>query len=246
MIRNYNYTNRVEINKSDVKIKTMKRGDSLSFVAGFNFDLYEFKNEAKVYVEPYYKNTYMRFDFGTVSEIKAPTNTDISQLSVNSNILFRIKVVEHSDSNSKIVGHIKELRPESEDESVNSKLPLLHTEFTNLDQVPWKITTDPFPTLELNNKIPEIQTKILKDEIYTGLIIPSAFRIVLNELVNDTDNFETDTDSWNSRWLIFTKNVLKVKWEPDFNDQQSMTKWVDEICNEFCNHHQFVSIISKL
>lgn len=245
MIRRYNFTDRIDLNKSDVSIKTYKRGDFLYFDASLSLEDYDLPSEAKVFIEPYYRNSYLRYDFGSVSSIKSPEDRSLEQLSVNSNILFRVKIVDLSGNDGLIIGHLKSLSPEKEGDDTENRIPLLHTEFKNLDEEPWRLVIDPFPTLEINNRIPDIQTKIAKDPLFNSLIIPAAFRNVLMELLKQDNSFDIDTEYWTGRWVIFIKEKLLVKDEPDLESDQDQLRWVNKVCNRFCSHNQFITTIYK-
>lgn len=243
MIRRYNFTARIELKNSNVSIRTYRKDKQLFFDASINLQDYNLPENAKVFVEPYYRNSYLRFYFGTVNNLKPPKNRSLSGLNVNSNILFRVKIVDDSGIDGLIIGHLKSLIPENEGEESENRLPLLYTEFKNINEEPWRVIVNPFPTLEINNKIIDVESRLVNDPVFNSLIIPAAFRSILIELLKQDNPFDIDTEHWSGRWVIFIKEKLHISDEPSSESDQDQIRWINSVCNSFCSFNQFVSKI---
>src|ERR1700734_3041990 len=99
MKKRINFTGRKKLASEhiDIRINREHGQQFASFVASFHPAMTKvLDKDAKVYVEPYAVSSSMRFDFGTVSNPKVPTDTLLSQLDREDSFLFRIKVVDES------------------------------------------------------------------------------------------------------------------------------------------------------
>jgi hypothetical protein len=67
MIRKYNYTGRLKISKDRITINQVSKNGIKSFEAKISIGELGFPNNAHVYIEPYFKSSFMRFSFGTVA-----------------------------------------------------------------------------------------------------------------------------------------------------------------------------------
>ena len=85
MIRKFNYTGRKKIKRSNVSIDLLRDGNQHR-VFNLNLDLddLELPSNAHVYIEAYHRSGYQRFDFGTVSERKVPSDRSYSTFSSKS------------------------------------------------------------------------------------------------------------------------------------------------------------------
>ena len=193
---------------------------------------------AKVYVEPYYKTTSMRFPFGTVANTVQPEDTLLSELDIRDSILFRVKVVDESAVVGKILASAAGVRPRSdEDDGANRRalLPLVHRD---LGERIWNVSLDPDsgPVLEISSKLSGLSSRLKTDPLLQGAIYPEAFRQVLR-LVLDSD--DTEEDSWSTRWRTFLKTLTGIE-ELDFTDDgEEESAFIDDAVSAFCKAHTF-------
>ena len=92
MLRRFNYTNRVRILHEDVRFSLHDEGGCWSFDAVLNLGDYELPADALVCVEAYRQTTWMRFDYGTVSEQVVPANRGLTEFDSPEDIRFRVRV----------------------------------------------------------------------------------------------------------------------------------------------------------
>ncbi len=78
MIRRFNYTHRQRIPKSHVVVRLVRAAEATEFEAQLQLATLNLPDDARVYVEAYFHGTVMRFDFGTVSAVRAPSNRQLT------------------------------------------------------------------------------------------------------------------------------------------------------------------------
>src|SRR6266702_226127 len=99
MIRRLNYTGRIKIHRSDVRLATREADGVLSFDADLRLKDYALPAEALVFVEAYRQTSWMRFAFGTVADIQArpAEKRQLSEFDSAEGIRFRVKVTQPQD-----------------------------------------------------------------------------------------------------------------------------------------------------
>jgi hypothetical protein len=242
MIRKFNYTGRKKIPFSCVSFCKLEKGNGVSFNAKFNFEDLGFPSLAKLYVEPYYKTSFMRFDFGTIENIKVPENTLLTEIPLNDGILFRVKVVDESSDQGLILGKadgIPLLSSEGELRTDRSCiLPVRYVQ--ELGDEIWKVDFDQgmdgFPVLEVNSSIPNIQDVVKYDKKFIALVYPAAIRFILKEIAS-SDRLDKDGDDWTCKWLVFSEHVLGVDLPEDSSNDEKIEDWVDSCVRSFCRMH---------
>lgn len=238
MIRKLNYTGRKKIEHANVQILINETSGKKSFDLKLDLSRFPLPPQAKIYVEPYYKTSFMRFDFGTVEELIKPQTTQLNEILNSNNVLFDIKVVDESGRHGRLLAIAKQVRPiELSNDTVNRK-SILWVEYNKeLGQQLWKVSfLSDMPTLEVNRNIEMTSELIKSDPIFFALVYPSVVRQIVNKIILDKTNNDLDSDEWQSLWLIFIREVLNIdlpNLEEDYNDEK-MVYWVDEVVSAFC------------
>lgn len=234
MKKTVNFTGRKKIFRSEVEISTIDRNGAISFDAKFKFEDKKYPNTAKVYVEPYYKYSFMRFDFGTVGNIQTPKTRDLVDIPNEDNIQFRIKIVDETKGNGKIYAHATNLKPNNKE--LVGKDAILPINFIDLDQEVWKVSFEAeTPFLEINKKIKDGKDFIKKNPLIHSLVLPAALRIILSRIINDKEEYDEEGDLWQNRWIRFVKQNLFVNREvPETDDEERIKEeWLDEVVSSF-------------
>lgn len=241
MKRKFNYTGRKKINRSDIQITLSERDNVKYFDASINFDRNELPDDARVYIEPYYKYSFMRFDFGTVGEQQKPEKRTLDEIHHTENIKFRVKVVDESTRNGRIIAHASDITPKSDDGNQNRE-PLFPINFTNLDQEIWRVSfEDTKPLLEINNNIDDHKNLIKSSRTIQALILPAALRIVLQEIISDEEEYDGAGDLWQDKWVRFLKESLFVEGLPDpETDSYQKEEWIQNTVSKFCSRFHFL------
>lgn len=245
MIRRFNYTGRIKIprNKADISLFVERKGRY--FRAKINLDGLQLPENARVYIDANYKGVYQRFDFGTVSTIKEPENTLLSELPETELAYFDISVVDETGKVGLLLASAKGIAV-STGGTPNDRIPLLYVNPTDLGNQFWKLSfdsnNDERPVLEINKNIPDVFEMARNDVKFISLVYPAAFRGVLLKLL-EQDDFDNETDTWVNDWLKFITLTLGIKNYPSLEMENGkitpeQEAWVDDCVNEYCKRLQ--------
>lgn len=240
MIRKFNYTGRQKINRSEIDITLRGVGRHRSFDANVELDSLNLPPEATVYIEPYCRVSFMRFNCGTVADFTLPSDTTISDIPPSDIVHFTVKVVDESGRHGRLLAYASQLKPMMLDESRVRRKSILPVEFsTDLGQQVWKITFDgPTPVLHINRRI-ENRRELVKSDEFMSLAYPAVVKEVVLKIIHDFPEYDADGDHWSSLWLQFTKHILHVhdKPEPEEGKETEMEEWVESVVEAFCRKY---------
>lgn len=243
MIRKLNYTGRKKIKHSSVVIETADLDHSRSFNARVDFTGYNLPGDARVYIEPYYRLSFMRFDCGTVGHFSVPLDTELKSIPYSDIIYFRIKVVDENGTSGRLLAFADKIRPLGLDEGQEQNRSILPVDYRiDLGQQVWKVSfTGPVPVLHINSQIENGRTLVQSHEFY-ALVLPSVIREIMNELLRECSDDEADEDHWTGLWLRYVKVVLRVNDKPNAAEdmQEDQQEWVDEVVGAFCRQNMIL------
>lgn len=235
MTRRFNYTGRERLTGNEFYAKTISEDPLL---ASLKLDLSQtaYAPSASVFIEAYSGTITKRIDCGTVANLNAPKQVDLTSLQTGGSILFRIKIVNPEDG--LILASGDRLRLVGEDEELNRK-PLLSVRVDDtLGEEIWRldVSANTSPVLILNSKVPSLKNRLLEDPLIGGTILLPAVRKVLEVLLEDLDGAD-----WQSDWVKFAKNVY-----PDIDIDQTIPEadrdmWIDDFIKYFAASHNFAS-----
>ncbi len=238
-----NYTNRRKISRSEVTIE-LDRNNPLepTFDATFHFNE-PITPSARLFVEAYCGDTSQRFDFGTAGLPTPPLDRSLNQIDHKGSIRFRVKVVNHSDYVGRLIATVERFKPTELGEGQNRE-SLMYMKTSDLGQQVWSMefSEDDVPILLLNRTIPEIMSRVKEDPLLNSIIIPQAFRLVLQFLVSTVDNDEIEEGGWQERWLEFLSRFSEP-YIPDVQDPAESSAWIDRAVDEFCNYFKFRDLL---
>lgn len=243
MIRKFNYTGRKKLKRQRVDISVADERPYKSFTATLDLKGLGLSDDAKVYIEPYYKSSFMRFHFGTVANPHTPENTILTDIPSTSIIRFRVKVVDETTKLGRIIRVADKIKPKNLEESGN-RMSILHIDWDkDLDQQIFRITfpDNDYPRLEINKRIENAKELVKSDPIFRSLVFPVAVRQVAERIALTWEEFDEEDSSWQSTWLKFIKDVLHVNVEVEFeeNNEDEISHWVEEIVAAFCRKNKF-------
>jgi hypothetical protein len=244
MIRRFNYTGRKRIQERDIRINVQK-GHPSSFTAELDLSRYGFSSDAQVIIEPYVRFAFQNFNFGTVGELQQP-DTSLIQLPDSDFLNFRIKVVDVNDHPGQLLGLNDRIRAENQgagEEDKESILPLDPNAEGIYPQL-WNVRFDEkTPVLEVYPATDTIREEV-RGPLFQSLVYPAAVRIILTQLIKDI-SLKDDSESWVSRWLNFTTNVLKINSPADASTDEMLEQWIDKACDKFCDKYGIVDLYKK-
>lgn len=244
MIRKFNYTGRRKLKRERVSISVVDERPYKSFTATLDLKGLGLSEDAKIYIEPYYKSSFMRFPFGTVANPQMPGNTILTEIPSTSIVLFRIKVVDETRKVGRIIRIADRIKPINPEDSGN-RMSILHIDWDqDLDQQIFRVTfpDNDYPRLEINKRIENAKELIKSNQIFRSLVFPVAIRQVAEKIAMTWSDFDEEDDSWQSTWLKFIKQALNVNIEVEFDENSTddeINYWVEEIVSAFCRKNKF-------
>jgi hypothetical protein len=247
MIRKYNYTGRQKISRDRIKILQKEKLGIKSFEVDLSINDLGLPDYAKVYIEPYFKSSSMRFDLGTVARFNRPDNTELIGIPITDKVLYRIKIVDESQKNGLILGYADEIEATVGSHNGGRK-PLLTVDFNDLGNRIWKLEfRDEGPVLSVNweGKIEKIREIVSKDKMFLSLVYPEVIRQIAVEISkNEEFDFDEDSTVWQSLWLRFFSQSLGITYIPSKDDPKDLIDWADNVSNAFCRKNNLINLLT--
>ncbi len=239
--RRINSTGRVRITRDRINISLEEPAGAIFpwATATINLEKVGLPDNAPVVIEAYYRSSSMRFACGTTKNIKVPDRMILSDIDRGGAVHFRVLVLA-PDKSGRILASAERLRPAKKGDGPDRQ-PLLPLRETDLGTELWKIDIDDRtgPTLLVNNRVPGLAARIRTSPLLHGVILPHAFRTILQNLTAAGEDEEDDL--WGTDWRKFL-DELGVPTEPDDpNDEDSRDEWVETAVKVFCDLKDFPS-----
>ncbi len=241
MITNLNYTGRRRIPRSAIRIALAEDGDGHRFFdANVDLDGLDLPDSARLYVEAYYKSSYMRFNLGTVAGRRSLTEGErrLTEVDAGDIVYFRVKVVDETSSFGRILADADKIAPET---ARVKQIPLLPVQPYDLGELAWRVDFDTGqPVLWVNNRIsPRIMEIVRTDSVWLSLVFPAAIREVLSRIffVEDRDDPWSDDDPY-ALWLRWGSDLIGSPTpQIDYDDEGALDTdkrdWVDQVVVAF-------------
>ena len=237
MKRQFNYTNRKRIPREKVEIVLRDQGrEPPAFDAKIDLSDLGLPDWAKVFIEAYYRNSYMRFDFGTVANICCKDNRTLHDIDNRELIYFRVKVVDLSGEHGKLLAEADRISA-SPANGGGTRICILEVKFEDLGNQAWSLDLPDgaTPTLVVNRKMGS-REYVRSDTTFFALVYPAVVREILTRIVLIEDGHEPDVDSedWKDRWLYFIRTLPGVDPLPEGDDELAKVDWIESAVRAFC------------
>jgi hypothetical protein len=238
MLRKLNFTERAKIPRGSVRVSLRRDADGvLVFDPQLSLDDVAADASPRVYIEAYYRTSFMRFDCGTLGAFAPPEDRRLTEIDGTSVVRFRVKVVDNSANGHRIIAVADDISVGEEKRESTGRVPLLEVNFTDaLGQLPWRLTFETNgPVLELNNRIPSVREAAKNDSEFFALVYPAAIRQILTQilLVEQHDSHE-DGDEWWNLWLRWASRYVMPL--PQVIDEAPF--WIDDVIAAFCTEQK--------
>lgn len=235
MLRKLNFTERVKIPRGSVRIALRRDGeDVLVFDPQVSFDGVAVTATARVFIEAYYRTSFMRFDCGSVEAFTPPADRRLTDIDGTGVVRFRVKIVD----DHRIMAVADDVVASIDRPETAGRVPLLPVNFTGtLGQQAWRVAFEPNgPVLELNNRIDAIKEIAKHDAMFFALVYPAAVREVLAQilLVEQHDPHQ-DGDEWWSLWLRWA-----ARYASPLPLADDAPFWIEEVISAFCSEQKIV------
>lgn len=234
---------RIKVEHIDVRMQPLNAGEPPIASVKLELGEYGFPASANVVLEAYQRLTSVRFEFGTLSDMKVPDHLRLEGLDRAIPVLFRLKVVDADSRPGLILGSAEHVRPNSGDEGDNRKSIFPIHELDLEDHV-WRVYVDEAgPVLQLNNRVAGFKHSLLENPLLLGVILPAALRSVLSVLADDPPQGVDDDDEWKTQWLQYLTTSLDLDEELSDLPDEEIPDWIEEAVRRFSKSHRFIDRI---
>jgi hypothetical protein len=240
MIRRLNYTGRKSIPRSRVTIRIvpMPSGEH-AFTADYDLAGMRFARDARVYIEAYNADSYMRFDFGSIGNPVVPRDTRLTEITARPLAKFRLKVVDETEQVGLLRGVADKIVPLRPDENLEQKQSLLPVDFRDLGERVWRLDLSDWPVLELNNRVDDIAEAARSSGSFLGILYPEVLRRILYEavIVQEVTDPELNDDDWTCLWLRYACSIPSVSAPPaapGSRQTELLEEWIEDVVHAFC------------
>ena len=226
--RKYNFTGRRRLRQGDITVQLNDDVKPLTFgVTKLALGSYGFPEHASVCVEVYRQMSYERIDCGTVSQLELPDNVPLTEFREPDALRYRIKVISKGAKNGQLLGEFSARFDQGQD----SLLPVEPDD--SLGQEVYRVNFDSDePVLLINSSKLTDWKGVATDPVFVALVYPSVLREILERAVRDHFPDE-DSDDWQSRWVRFATNFLRVSKPAENPDRDVLDEWIEEIVEVF-------------
>jgi hypothetical protein len=235
MIRRFNYTKRRRLPLERVAIELRPGAEAASFDAQIDLADLELPPQAKVFVEAHYKASYQRFDFGKVSAVIPPSNRLLDEIDRGSTVLFRIKVVDTSDTLGKIVAELDDISGKSSGTEPAGRECILPVNFRDLGEEMWRLNLeDGSPVLEVS-RFPGAESFVKNDPLFRALVLPEVVRQVLQKILDQEWEGAEEATGWEGNWIRFIGTFTSESPPAADAEEKPRMEWIDAAVRAFCD-----------
>jgi hypothetical protein len=252
MLRKFNYTGRMKIPRRAVAVTLLQdRNGAPAFDIRFDLSSLKLPGHAKVYVEAYHRASYMRFDYGRVSDIRVPQESErrLTAIEGGGTAQFRVKVVDETAEHGCVLAEADGVTPLEAGDARAKRTPLLPVVVMDLGPQVWRIefeTADGRPVLELNKQVSGVAQIAANDDEFCALVYPAVIRQILYRVLRIERFTDTDgpKDDWRVQWLRFACNLPGVlaPYRPENDDDERAeakhVEWIEEVAERFCSQNR--------
>lgn len=238
--RRFNSTGRLRITRSKIDI-ALEHAPDLNVIptarGSLRLEGLEVPGDAVVAIEAYYRTSSMRFACGTVSNLNVPERMVLSEIDKGGAVRFRVLVIA-PDGTGRILAAADGLRPTTPGDGADRQA-LLPMRETDIGNELWKIEVDyrTGPVLLVNNRVSGLAAQIRTVPLLQGLILPHAFRAVLQNL--NPKGESDDDDLWGDNWRRFLADLGVATEAEDPDDTDAVEEWIEAAVKAFSDLKAF-------
>lgn len=155
---------------------------------------------------------------------------------------LRFRILVRDPESPRLLAAAENLKPHSdEDDEGESLIPV---EPVDLGQLLWRLDiTGEGPVLKVNSRIFPHAAVAQNDIYFSTLVLPQAFRNVLDEIILAPQRLADDTD-WMWPWGDWLEQLGAGK-PPESAINDEMAEWREGAVEAFCNKFRFASLLGS-
>lgn len=228
--RRLNYTGTKRIRQTDIEVIVDRAEEGISLDASFRLADYSLPETAEVVLEAYLEWNVMRFDFGTVGMQRAPESLLLTQFDNPADVLFRLKVLGTGDQLGLILAEADRIKPSDLSHREDAR-SFVAVRSANLGAVVWRVTFEPQPVLEVNDRLGDWQSFVRRSAV-KAFVLPEVVRQVLKQAIENEDE---DENAW--QYSAMKLAPIACGPVPRSEDEEEVEAWIDEVVRKFA--HRF-------
>jgi len=246
-VQRINFTQRSRLTREQANITIHPDGEDrpASFEARLNLsDLREAAGDARVFVEAYHQTTRMRFDFGTVAAITAPTAPELrlAEFPDWKDVRFRVKVTDVDGTPGKLIAWADRIKPQGPDDQDEPDLVrFLDAELFGLL---WDLDFDeqgPVVRIEKKHNAQDVG----RDPVFQSAVFPEVMRRTLEYAFIEEQVPYPNPGHWSTLWVDgFIKAKLGLKSPPatDGSEEADVRRWIRGAVETFARQHRIADL----
>ena len=257
--RQFNYTARTKLSKSDVKLRLWSVDGAPPRVVVDDFGLNSANSPhdadrwlaARVVLEANRHSTssFHRSEIGSVQDVSSRQGSQFSgtleEFDSAENVVFTVKVV--SRDSGVLLAEARNIRPEDVRIETNE---LLKVQEHDLGQEPWRLVWEDGvgPIVQVNRRLRDRDNFLTRDAFMEGAALPTVFRMILLRLLRDPEQRDTIAGA---QWLRFAEEFAATQ-APGSDDAEDPTdwndadRWVNDVVSRFSTRHSHTDRINDL
>ena len=172
----------------------------------------------------------------------------LSRFPSDSHVLFRIKIVDETESSARLMGWADRVNFVSKEENSAKRKCILPVEPADLGDRIWKLeweSDDPILLVNREIKEPRDMKSIVKtDKDFLSLAYPEILSEIYRHILIDSTGYNREEDP--SGWLSYASSRLGIEAQPpdfdadmDDRDQalEDISQWIDNVIYAFCEEN---------
>ena len=171
VVRRYSYLGRQKILQQHVAFSLNEIKGHLFAKCRLDLTHYELPADAKVFVEAYRLETYMRFEAGKVSQLDLPEQIPLIEFDYADGIKFRIKI---ASKDGVLLAEADKIQP-GDSELPENRLPLITTVSRDLGELVYEVDLNHEPLLVINSSYGNWR-ELATDPFFKSVVFPSVVR----------------------------------------------------------------------
>jgi hypothetical protein len=238
--RRLNSTGRIRITRSTVDIaieQPLGMNAVTTARATLRMDGLGVPGNSSVAIEAYYRTSSMQFPCGTINNLNVPERMVLADIDKGGAVRFRVLVIA-ADGSGRILAAADGLRPAVSGDGADRQA-LLPLRERDLGNELWRIDVEyrTGPVLLVNNRVSGLAAQVRTTPLLQGLILPHAFRAIL-QILNPAGESDDD-DLWGDNWRRFLEGLGVSTEAEDPDDPESVEEWIETAVSMFCDQKQF-------
>lgn len=246
MRRNFNYTGRQRIERSDVAIRRWSAPHADPEIeVQLRLAKYGFASSARVYLEAYASvgtTAWQRFDVTNPFDSTATQVFTLRGFTDVPRVTFTVRAVE--PSSNRLLGLADAISWTNLVDDVANVEGLLPVQSEDIGELVWELQFDKLerPVLLVSDRLWRHRGEMFASQYFKSMVLPEVLRQVLIAALDESSGFDIDTpdDHWFGGWIEWMRDnkellpraeALNASLDP--SDPDARASWIDDVVQDF-------------